>query len=304
MTPKIMWRTKYASAYIENEHMVIRYRFPFSRQREADLLGAYALAPKDRLPYYKRLSTMIERNFEFTNYLASQNVPSILQFESTYQKQEENGIICLYGLVSSPVTPLSHAIFSAEYNALTATDVLLRLAHILRDINKTPISPVLRYLDMDDVYLTEENKILLGGFYYFSAEGMDPPPMFLPDAALVMPADIQDGSFGNAGSDMQTLSMIAWNIFSGLPWNCQHTPSSRMVPPKYAPDALRRVLELGLEGDPANCNAFRKQLMACRKELAKTDFANLMIPAPTPYAKEYVFRADLTPPSKTEVPTS
>ncbi len=290
--PEIKWRTKYAAAYMENGSMVIRYRFPFSRQREAELLGAHGLAPEERLPYYEKLSLMVERSFAFAEYLEKEAVPSVLKITSSYQKKEDNDVICMYCTLPAPVTPLSQAIFSADYNALTALDVFLRLAHILRDINKTPTSPVLRYMDMDDVYLTEENKILLGGFYYYSAEGKNAPPAFLPDAAMCLPESIRSGGLGSTGTDMQTLCMIAWNVFSGLPWDCQHTPASLKIPPKYAPEPLLRTLELGLQGDSTACTAFRKQLMACRKELSKTDFAQLMIPAPTPHAKEFFFRAD------------
>lgn len=287
--PNILWRTKYASAYSENGKMVIRYRFPYSRQREAALLGTYCLTPGDRLPYYQTLSAMVERTLMLTQYLEEEAVPSILTFEGTYQKQEDNGIICIYGIPKQSVKPITHTLFADDCNALTALDVFLRLAHILRDINKTPISPVLRYLDMDDVYLTAENKILLGGFFYAAAEGLSSPPQFLPDAAPVVPDHIREGGLGSAGSDMQILAQIAWNIFAGLPWNCEHTAISKQIPPQFAPPSLRAVLELGLEGDPAQCNNFRKQLMQCRKALAKTDFAQLTIPMHKPLCKEYLF---------------
>lgn len=293
--PDILWRTKYASAYLEGGKMVIRYRFPYSRQGEAALLGTYHLTPSDRLPYYQTLSAMVERNLTLTQYLEEASVPSILTFESTYQKQEDNGIICIYGIPNQAVQPITQTLFASDCNALTALDVFLRLAHILRDINKTPISPVLRYLDMDDVYLTGENKILLGGFFYAAAEDLSAPPRFLPDAAAVVPNHILEGGTGDAGSDMQILAQIAWNIFSGLPWNCEHTAISKQIPPKYAPPPLRTVLELGLEGDPAQCNNFRKQLMQCRKGLAKTDFAHLTIPMCKPFQKEYRFTAQNAP---------
>lgn len=292
--PGIIWRTKYSAAYMEDGNMTIRYRFPFSREREATLLGTYNLTPKDRVPYYQTLSTMVERNIAFTDYLKSEAIPSIFTFEKSYQKQEDSGVICVYCVASVPATPITQTIFAKDFNALTALDVFLRLAHILRDINKTPISPVLRHLDMDDIYLTEDNKILLGGFYYFAADEFPAPPHFLADAAPVADEAISKGGKGNAGTDMQMIANIAWNIFSGLPWNCQQTPESRKIPPKYAPASLLAVLELGLRGDPDSCNTFRKQLMQCRKELAKTDFAQLIIPCVHPYQKEYHFSENAT----------
>lgn len=275
--------------------MVIRYRFPYSRQREAALLGTYKLSPSDRVPYYHTLSAMVEHNLLFTEYLQQEGVPSILTFETSYQKQEENGIIGIYGVLSEPVTPITQSIFQSDFNALTALDVFLRLAHILRDIHKTPTSPALRHLDMDDVYLTGDNKIKLGGFFYVAAEGLNKPPAYLPDApALVSLAPSDDNRKAQA-EDIKILARIAWNIFAGLPWDCCQYPVSLRVPPKYAPAQLRSVLEIGLSGDPASVNAFRKQLLQCRKDLAKTDFAQLVIPAATPYRKEYHFRTDRKP---------
>lgn len=285
----IVWRTKYAAAYMEEENMVIRYRFPFSKQREAALLGAYKLSPKERLPYYQNLSAMIERSISVSEYLKEERVPSILFYDHTFQKQEKNGIICIYCIPEEPVIPLSCSLFNKDCNALTSLDVFLRLTHILRDINKTPIPLVLRYMDMDEVFLTNDNRIKLGGFFYAMADGLTQAPYYLQDAAPIIPAEVRDGEIGNIGTDMKALSMIAWNVFSGLPWNCGQTTQSMQIPPAYAPPALLRVLELGLSGDPDQFNAFRKQLLQCRKELAKTDFAQIIIPMGRAMKKQYSF---------------
>ena len=288
--PQICWRTKYAAAFMDGDHMVIRYRFPYSTHREAALLGAYHLHPNDRMTYYRTLGSIIERNLQISDYFKDEAVPSVLTYTNAYQQEEDGNIICIYCIPSEPITPISQALFSSDCNALTAFNVFLRLAHILRDIHKTPISPVLRYLDMDEVYLTAENKILLGGFYYASAEGLPSPPQFLPDAALgVLPDTIREGALGDSGTDMQTLAQIAWNIFSGLPWNCEHTATTRKIPPCYAPPQLLQTLEFGLTGNPANFNAFRKQLLQCHKELAKSDFATLTIPMQQAHKKQYFF---------------
>ena len=174
--PSICWRTKYAAAFMDNGKMTIRYRFPYANKREAALLGAYNLTPADRLPYYQNLSAMIERNLLVTEYLRDESVPSIITFENAFQKDEENNIICVYCLPSEPVTPITLSLFAADCNALSTFNVFLRLTHILRDIHKTPMAPVLRYLDLDDVYLTSSERILLGGFYYASANDLQAPP--------------------------------------------------------------------------------------------------------------------------------
>lgn len=293
--PQILWRTKYAAAYMQDEHMVIRYRFPFSREREANLLGAYDLDPDKRMQYYDTLSVMIERNVAFTAYLKEHAVPSILYFDDITQKIEDNGVICVYCIPTVAVRPISQLIFQSDYNAMTALDVCLRLANTLRDIGKTPAAPVLRHLDLDDVYLTQDNKILLGGFYYYAADGMSPFPPFLEDASANLPDCIVDGAIGDAGTDMQTLCRIAWNLLSGLPWDTRQSQVSMIIPPMYAPPELVSILEFGLRGDPQSCNAFRKQLIPCRNALAKTAFAQTTIPAPLPFQREYRYRVAAVP---------
>lgn len=288
-TPEILWRTKYAAAYTENERMVIRYRFPYSKSRESALLGAYNISPKERRDYYNTLLSMCERNIAISNYLKEAQVPSVLTFDQTYQLQEDTGIICIYCIPAVSVTPITQCLLSDDCSALTVLDIFLRLAHILRDISKTPMSPVLRYLDMDDVYLTQDNKILLGGFYYAAAEGLSPPPPYLQDAAPIITEELRAGATGDAGTDMHILARIAWNLFSGLPWDTAHTAESWNIPPRYAPTALLRTINIGLDGDAAECNSFRKRLMNCRKELAKADFAQIVIPACNPLKKEYRF---------------
>lgn len=273
---------------MQSDKMIIQYRFPYTREKEAMLLGTYDLAPSMRLSYYQTLSAMAERNIIIADYLKKQEVPSILTFETVYQ-QPEDATICINAVPDEPVEPITASLFSKDCNALTALNVFLRLAHILRDINKTPTSPVLRYLDMDDVYLTQDNKIKLGGFFYAAAEGLSSPPAFLPDAAPVVPESIRSGDTGSLGTDMQTLSMIAWNIFSGLPWDCKHTAISSRILPAYAPPVLLKTLELGLTGKSDNFTAFRKQLLQCQKELSKTDFAELVIPMGHAEKKIYHF---------------
>ena len=290
-----LWQTKYAAAYMEDDRMVIRYQFPYTKDREANLLGAYAILPKERMSYYQTLIAMCERNIAISNYFKSENVPSILTFEHTCQRQEENGVICIDCYPDTPVTPITQSYLSGNFTVLTALDIFLRLAHILRDISKTPMSPVLRYLDMDDVYLTQDNKILLGGFYYAAAEGLPAPPPYLKDAAPVVdrPPELQ---IEDAGTDMRILAKIAWNIFSGLPWDTAHTNESLRIPPRYAPIPLLKALNIGLEGYASDCNSFRKRLMAYRKELAKTDYANQIIPGCYPHKKTYAFNTK-TPPT-------
>ena len=288
-TPDILWRTKYATAYEENGRMVIRYRFPYSRQREAELLGCFHLTPEERLPYYQTLSAILERNLMLTDYLAEQGVPSILTFDSAYQSQEDNGIICVYCIPPVPVTPITRSLFAEDCNALTVLDVFLRLSRIQRDINKSPISPVLRYLDMDDVYLTPDNKILLGGFFYAEANGLPTPPDYLPDAAAVVTQDQLSGLPTTEGTDMRILCRIMWNVFSGLPWDTAQTTASMRIPPLYAPAPLLSLLELGLTGECDNCASFRKKILQCRKELAKTEFAEMTIPFCIPYRREFRF---------------
>ena len=288
-----LWQTKYATAYRQNEKTIICYRFPHESNREAALIGKYGLLPGDRMEYYQTLSCAVERHFSIAELLHSAGVPNVISYSKTYQKKESNGAICVYAICDDAITPVTQSLLSEETKALDVLDMILRLSTtILRDVAKPPLSLSLRCLDLDEVFLTGDNRILLGGFYYATSPLLSEPPPFLPECPATTPpySFLESPSkIGANGADMQMISLIAWNLFSGLPWNTAHTSASFRIHPQHAPTSLLEVLKVGLCGKDQDCSVFRKQLLQCRKELAKTEFADIIIPFPTPMEKQYQY---------------
>lgn len=288
---RLLWRTKYAAGILTDDQMAIRYRFPFSENREASLLYRYDLPPGERAAYYSTLAKAVERNISISNYLAAQGVNSILSFTDIKQQKEPNGIVCIYGSCAQTVSPVSQAVLQGNANALDVLDLFLRLATIIRDIHKPPCQINHRCLDMDDIFITEDKRILLGGFYYSTNPVLPPPPPFLPDHPTIIGSD----HGGDEWRDLQQLCRIALNVFSGLCWDAQYPQGSPRIAPFYAPTPLAALLLSTLDSDSGQPQAFRKALLQCRKELAKTDFAQSALDLPTPLKAAYRYNTQPSP---------
>lgn len=275
---QLLWRTKYAAGIQTDGKMMIRYRFPFSENREASLLYHYGLSPGGRAAYYGALAQAVERNISISNYLTVQGVSSILSFSDTKQQKEPNGIICIYGTCAQPIQPASQTLLQGETNAMDVLDLFLRLATIIRDIHKAPFQINHRCLDVDDIFITEDKRILLGGFYYSTSPTLPAPQPFLPDHPAF--SDLYQSQ--SEWSDLQQLCHIALNVFSGLCWDAQYPQHSPQIKPFYAPAPLLQLLISTVHARDGQPQAFRKALLQCRKDLSKTPFAQLTMALPTP----------------------
>lgn len=259
---------------------VFRYQIPFTADMESELQIKYGMDPADRLPFYEKLLTGIQHQIEIGNYLLHHSVPSILAFTDAQQYQEDNITYIL--LETEEVLPIRMKLMAHEINAITLLDALIRLCVIIRDINSEKVGVSHRGLDLDSVYINKENKILLSGFYYAhgpQTEGMTihEIPSYLPILPPHLAHEVARGDVGSYGSDTQVLAKIAWNLFSGDPYDAELT-DSRMVFPEYATEEIVAALTIGLSGKDEVCNLFRRKLLECRKQLNLTEYANLMIP--------------------------
>lgn len=258
--------------------MMLRYRFPFSENREASLLYHYDLSPGERTAYYSTLAQAVERNISISNYLTTQGVGSILPFSDIKQQKESNGVVCIYATTPQTIHPVSQALLYGKTSAMDVLDLFLRLATIIRDIHKTPYQISHRCLDMDDIFITEDKRILLSGFYYSTSPILPAPPAFLPDHPSIGDLYQDTGEW----NDLRQLCRIAFNVFSGLCWDAQYLENSPQIEPFYAPTPLAQLLLATVHAKDGQPQTFRKALLQCRKDLAKASFAKSTMELPTP----------------------
>lgn len=261
----------------EVEKTIFQYQIPFPPEMEAIYLAKYGLQSSDRLNFYQNLVRCIQREVDITSYLNKQNIGSILSFSEVEQIRDNNGIIHIY-LETEKVYPILRQQFGAnEISALTFIDILYRLAIIFRDINKAEV--VHRGLDLRKVYISTDNKIMLGGFFYSACPGVIPFTEYLPHTPPYLPKNLRQGSTGSQSSDIQSLSVLAWNLFSGGAYDLGFDPSY-LVRPEYAPQEIIDILCLGIRCKDEECNSFRRQLLNARKMLNKTNYSQQMLPLP------------------------
>lgn len=288
------WESHFGTAFHINDEKgsaktVFQYQIPFSAEKEAELLTHFKVAPAERLAFYQKLLACIQHNLAVTNYLQRANVPSILHFTDV-QQVKEDGRTILY-LETDEVWPITARILHGEISQITLLDLLYRLSIILRDIHSETVGISHRGLDLNEVYIDGQGKILLGGFYYAACTRADideigASPEYLPMKPVNLPIALEKGAKGSQGTDILTLAMNAWNLYSGNPFDVKLT-SKRMVYPEYATDEIVAALALGLTGQDANCNQFRRRLTECRKALNKTEFGSSFIPVRTQRIKQF-----------------
>lgn len=271
------------------EKTVFHYQIPFSKQDEAVYLAKYGLDNSERMGFYQNLVRCIQRNVDAVDYLRSHEVSSILTFSEVEQVRDENGVFHFY-LESDRVYPILHQqLGSTEISAITAIDIIYRLSLIFRDINKYGM--IHRGLDLQKVYLTADNKILLGGFYYASFPGTNTLTDYMPHTPPYLPKTLRNGGVGSQSSDIQSLSVFAWNLFSGGAYDLGFDPTY-LVRPEYAPQQIVDTLLLGIRCRDSECNAFRRQWLNARKEVSKTAFAEQKLPLPKQVLIEFVVNCD------------
>lgn len=248
---------------------VFRYEIPFSLENELSMLARYNWPNSARLQFYKNLILCIQRQVAVSKHLSTLGVQSILTYSKVEKEKGQNGSSAIY-LETEQVWPLQLRLTEDGCSYRNLLDIISRLAVILRDINKAPANVTHRGLDLQEVYINANGWVLLGGFYYADCDELGAYPDYLPERPPHIPEDLTNGGPGSHKTDIQTLSKIAWNLFSGLPYNAEWA-TKRMPVPQYALPELIEILLIGLAGEDEICNVFRRKLNDHRKQVAKTD---------------------------------
>lgn len=285
----IAWKSWYYTAYgysdeEGNRKTVFRCAVPFDGEQEAILMDRFGITGSGRMGYYQQLLRCVQRQMKVSEYLRAAGVPSILVYDQVETERDDNGVTYLY-LQTREVVPVKEKLFSGSVNIVTALDVFLRLMVILRDISKDPYRVTHRCLDLNEVYLTSDEKILLGGFYYAGCPDLGEYQDYLPEAPRYLPKVFRQGLPGTQADDLRTLAMMLYNLFSGIPMDAVWD-FSPVIAPEYALDELSDVIQLGLHCTDGDCNTFRRRLMDCRKRIAKSEFAGKMLPVSTQMRKQ------------------
>lgn len=285
-----VWGNHYTKAFharIDSDtyYTIFKYQIPFSPDEEKLFMARFELAPGERMNFYRNLVCCIQQEIKASQLLSSNKVPSILKILQVEQTKSSNGIINIY-LKTEQVWPLCLHYLHEEVSRIDAINVVARLAITLRDINKAPHNVVMRGLDINEIYINADQKILMGGFYYASSPMLPHYPAYLPGCPKNIPENVLRGEPGDAGTDTYSLACLAWNLFSGIPLDAQ-IPKHLSVFPQYGTDELAEALWMGRSGITDNSAAFRKRISDCRKQISKSDQASELIPVREQRRKQY-----------------
>lgn len=286
----VAWESQLYTAYNSTDEFGIPttlfcYQIPFSAEKEAQLLERYSIDPEHRMGFYRDLLICVQNSISVSAALISGGVPSILGFSNVEQVQRINGTSYII-LESERVRPITQTILSETVTPITLLDIGTRLSMILRDIGMSETNRIIhRGLDMNEVFLNEQNRILLGGFYYSYSSASSDCPKYLPMRPAIVPPALIQGATGSAGTDTQMLAALLWNLFSGLPYDTPVDPYYRVFP-EYANEEIAQALLMGLSCSDQGINLFRRRLQACRKLLTQMEGADIQIPIGKPKLKK------------------
>lgn len=288
----LAWKTDlYAAYHFENansaKRTVFHYQLPLPPEEEKHFLARTGILPKDRMDFYQQLAMCVQRNLDISSYLKQAGVTSTLAFSNAEQETDENGVAHIY-LESQNVLPvLSHFLYGSSANAITIMDLVYRVAIIFRDIAKHGVT--YRGFDLNEVFINDEGKFLLGGFYYADCTEVERYTDYLPNRSMNLPDALLRGETGTQMIDIQSLCMSAWNLFSGIPHDAKMMPG-RLVFPEYATEEIAQLLVSGMSAATVkDCNQFRRNWLNLRKQLGETDFSQAVVPLRKQLLKDFQY---------------
>lgn len=267
------WSNGSIEGYWVDGLTILRRQIPLSPAVEARLMAEYGLGPDQRKDYYQTVAKAIQHEIAVTKRLKELGVKSTLTYIAVEQAKSADGALVICQSAEGQLTPLCQSILHGSVPAITILDIVSRLAIILRDLSQQGISH--GNLSLDGIYLTEEQRILLGGWGYANGPEIPAAPEYAIDAPGALWAG--QGAPGSVPSDMEVLSVIAWNLFCGLPGNTLRPPMPD-VAPQYAPVPITAALAIGRSGDKTKLQDFRKALSLARREILQSGEANTQIP--------------------------
>lgn len=286
----LVWENRYAKGFHANVsgeeiHTIMRYQIPFSPDAEKIFMMKYGVEPAARKGFYQNLARCVQQQIKTAMILADSKVPSVLQIYHVEQERTSEGITNIY-LETDRIWPIKEKLLKDKIDRTAAITIVARLSIILRDIAKGPHSISHRGLDIDEIFVNTEDRIILGGFYYASSPGLPAAPPYLAGKPNNLSPTHLRGEKGDAADDIRTLSCIAWNLFSGVPMEAQ-LPEYLNVFPQYATEDLANALLFGRCAKAGDSVQFRKLISDCRKRIAKDDERSVYIPIRSQNCKHF-----------------
>lgn len=265
---KNAWRHKFGNTYSgrtesgELKCTVFEYCIPLPTHREKELELRYGV--QNLSQYYLNLAVAVQHQYTIANDLEAANVQSVLRYLD-YQTSK-NGELTKILLATAPVVPLLGSTITDNLTVRTAIEVTMRLATILRDFRNLDAPVIHRGLNPDEIYVTQDSKILLGGFLYSATPKQKQIPDYLPQKPANLTPVLKAGGVGTQGDDLYSLTAFLWSLLTNSPVGME-LPHPVTIPAN-TPLAIQELIAYGLSGN-AEIMAYRKRLTEIRKMLVQ-----------------------------------
>lgn len=230
---------------------------------------------------YATLAACVTNNARTTTFLNreknTKSIVSILRIESVKKKVGRGSDIYM---VTEHLRPLVQTYFNGETTVKNIVNFGARLAKMVADIHQSEDDSVtLRVPDPEQIFVADDGKFVFGCFHYaYNIKSTKEPIQLAVTAPLHISPKVSRGEAGDEGTDMFSISSMLWSLLNGDGFD-KTTPTG--TPPKYAPEAILPILEMGFQADPEMFLEFKKKLMKLNKELSKPENnGDMVVPVP------------------------
>ena len=172
------WSNGNIEGYWVEDLTIFRRQIPLAPAAEARLMAGYGLGPDQRKDYYQTVARAIQHEIAVPNRLKELSIKNTLTYIAAEQAKSADGALVICQSAEGRLTPLCQSILHGTVPAITILDIISRLAIILRDLSQQGISH--GNLSLGGIYLTEEQRILLGGWGYASGPKIPAAPRNMP----------------------------------------------------------------------------------------------------------------------------
>ena len=254
---------------------------PFKQNREKAVMDYFDIDREGMQELYTTLAACVTNNARTTTFLNreknTKSIVSILRIESVKKKVGRGSDIYM---VTEHLRPLVQTYFNGETTVKNIVNFGARLAKMVADIHQSEDDSVtLRVPDPEQIFVADDGKFVFGCFHYaYNIKSTKEPIQLAVTAPLHISPKVSRGEAGDEGTDMFSISSMLWSLLNGDGFD-KTTPTG--TPPKYAPEAILPILEMGFQADPEMFLEFKKKLMKLNKELSKPENnGDMVVPVP------------------------
>ena len=288
---------------------LIHIELPFSPQMEVEYMRRFGIS-REKLPgFYRSFSSALSNHLQINKALCNEAASGkelrspisykLIKVFSSGKEDAEKDRKDVY-LITEPMTGLMDSpLFGASGTTLSRINALaLSLLDMLEECNAAGYS--LGAIEMESLYVTEQDRIKTGFFFYAAQHERDSPYALTPDARSMVAPELYEGGGQSYDTDIVMLCRLLWKLYDGQRFDGE---CELEYAPQYASDEVTAALVEGLESGSSAVQSLREAIsdMNQRIEYGSEEDRYIIFAHP-PYSVEPLPPRRTSPSKETQLP--